>query len=130
MDNTFALQHIYFTDIKFHQVRGYNGKINLQINNNFNFARANDKKSIKVTYDCNVTSEETYLSLSLKLEGIFLINEETEMNNELAQAMINVIHPYMRNQVQLSTTQPGIVPIILPLSFPKIELNKENVIYA
>ena len=40
------------------------------------------------------------------------------------------MYPYVRQEIQLITTQPGVIPILLPLNYPKVEIKDNNTIVA
>ena len=77
-----------------------------------------DDSKIKVTTDTSVTNKTGNIALELQTVGIFKI-DKTDLDENVYEHLIKVntvaiIFPFIRSQVSLLTTQPGITPIMIP----------------
>lgn len=96
-------------------------KKNEEYNTSFsiNYAMNNeDDSKIKVTIDTSVTNKTGNIALELQTVGIFKI-DKTDLDENVYEHLIKVntvaiIFPFIRSQVSLLTTQPGITPIMIP----------------
>ncbi|MBP5342622.1 protein-export chaperone SecB [bacterium] len=124
------LLDIYFQSIRFNQVRSPQGNIKLDIKHKFEIAKSNDKKNLKLTMTTFIQSEDIRIDMELKSVAVFRVLDNTEINPTFPQIMVNTLFPYVRSQVSLLTTQPGLVPIMLPLITPKIDMKIEETVFA
>ncbi len=67
-----------------------------------------------------ITTENNSLNLSVELTGKFKLDNSHELSEELSKEIllkntVAIMMPYIRSQISLLTTQPGIPPIMLPL---------------
>ena len=121
---------IFFEDFKFHQVKaGQSGQIKLQVNNKFEFAKSNDGKNLRTTIYTTIKDEDGRLNLELKSVGIFLLVEAQADDPILTKIMVDSMWPFVRNEIQQITMQPGITPIILPILAP-FKPSEEKTIFA
>ena len=74
----------------------------------------------------SIDSNDERLRLSIDTIGVFQVDDNLDMDERYPQVMVNTLYPYLRTQVQLITTQPGLLPIMLPISTPLI--NKEPIL--
>ena len=124
------LLDIFYEDYKFHQVKaGQSGQIKLQVNNKFEFAKSNDGKNLRTTIYTTIKDEDGRLSLELKTVGIFALVEAKADDPILTKIMVDSIWPFVRNEIQTLTIQPGMTPIILPLLAP-FKPSEEKTIFA
>lgn len=124
------LLDIFYEDYKFHQVKaGQSGQIKLQVNNKFEFAKSNDGKNLRTTIYTSIKDEDGRLSLELKTVGIFALVEAKADDPILTKIMVDSIWPFVRNEIQTLTMQPGITPIILPILAP-FKPSEEKTIFA
>ena len=121
MNNTeckIQMLDLYFSKSFFEQVRGKNSD-EYQTTFNINYAVNNeDDSKIKVTIDTSIINETGNIKLEIQTVGIFRI-EKKDMEVSVYEHLIKVntvaiIFPYIRSQVSLLTTQPGIKPVMLP----------------
>ena len=122
MNNTeckIQMLDLYFSKYSFSQER--NKKIDEEYSTSFNinYAENNDDDSkIKVTIDTSVSDKGGELALELQAVGIFNIekeNTEKSIYEHLVQVnTVAIMFPFIRSQISLLTTQPGIKPIMLP----------------
>jgi len=117
----FKMLDLYFKNIRFSQLRLISkDPIKLKITHGFEFARSNDKKQIRVTISTTISAEDNRLSLDLDTVGLFEVPEDKEFGQNENQLLVNIMYPYVRSQVSLVTTQPGLLPLSLPLQFPPV----------
>lgn len=125
------LLDLYHEKILFTQLRtGKGGEIKLTINNKFEFAKSNDLKNLKTTIITTIKDDDMRINMEFRTVGIFQLDNIDEYENpKYSQIMVNTMWPFVRNEVQLITTQPGLTPIILPLIAP-FKPKEEKTIYA
>lgn len=75
------------------------------------------KNKVKVQIDLNISSEDESISLFLQTIGLFEIEDKnldpTTKDFILKRNTIAIMFPFIRSQVALITTQPGLQPIML-----------------
>ena len=76
-----------------------------------------DTNKVKVQIDLNISSDEECLSLVLQTIGVFEIDakniDDAAKDFILKRNTISIMFPFIRSQVALITTQPGMQPIML-----------------
>lgn len=109
---------LYFSKFDFLMTREDN---NREYNTSFNVEYAinsSDSSKVRVTVDTLISNSTNSLSLSLQTVAIFNIEkddmEEALYEQIMKQNTVAIIFPFIRSQISLLTTQPGIPPIILP----------------
>lgn len=127
-----ALQEIFFQRINFSQIRGGQpGEVKLQIKNTFEFQKSNDNKNLKAIVYTTIGEPSGRISIDISSIGVFKVREDVSFDDpKYAQIMVNTIWPFVRSQVSLLTTQPGITPVLLPLLTPKVTFKEEQTIFA
>ena len=89
-----------------------------------------DKKtgnSVKIIFDTYINDKDESFNLSLQAVARFEIDAKTlteqEKNIILKRNTIAIIFPFIRSQVSLLTTQPGITPVMLqPIDVDKLNI--------
>lgn len=122
MNNTeckIQMLDLYFSKYSFSQERNKKIEEEYSTSFNINYAENNDDDSkIKVTIDTSVSDKGGELVLELQAVGIFNIekeNTEKSIYEHLVQVnTVAIMFPFIRSQISLLTTQPGIKPIMLP----------------
>lgn len=107
---------LYFSKFSFEQERG---KDNAEYSSSFNIeysVNSQDDSKIRVTIDTSVQSKDNGIVLALETVGLFRIEKtDKETYEQLIKAnTVAIMFPYIRSQVSLLTTQPGIQPIMIP----------------
>ena len=112
------LLDLYFPSFVFNQQRDNNDN---EYNTSFNIEYAInsvDETKVKITIDTIVKNSSETLKLSLRTVGIFKIDKndlDSETFDHLAKTnTVAILFPYIRSQVSLLTTQPGLMPVIIP----------------
>ena len=112
------LKDLYFEKCEFSQTRTDD---NSDYNSSFQITYAlnsKDESDIKVTIDTTVSNETNSISVLLRTVGIFKLEKgdlEQETYDHLLKAnTAAILFPYVRSQISLLTTQPGIKPVIIP----------------
>ena len=112
------LLDLYFSKYDFRMSREDN---NSEYNTSFNVEYAineHDSSIIKVTIDTSISNSTNSISLTLQTIAIFRIEkndiEEASYEQIMKQNTVAIIFPFIRSQISLLTTQPGMPPIILP----------------
>ena len=124
------LLDIYFQSIRFNQVRGTQGNVKLDIKHKFEIAKSSDKQNLRLTMTTLISSDDMRIDMEVKSVGVFKVLDNTDMNPIFPQIMVNTLFPYVRSQISLITTQPGITPILLPLMTPKVDIKNEETVFA
>lgn len=109
---------LYFSKYNFTQNRTAN---NEEYNSSFtiNYATNNDDNTkIKVTIDTLVTNHTKSITLDLQTVGVFKV-DRTDLDKSVYEHLVKVntvaiIFPFIRSQISLLTTQPGMTPVMLP----------------
>ncbi len=121
----------------------YFPKFNFELNNklasgqlkniiNVNYSdRVDDKLQVKVQIDLTLESENGEFKLYLQTLGVFKLNKPDDMSDELADDILKkntvaIMFPFIRSQVSLLTTQPGMSPILLQPIDVNALLHKEE----
>lgn len=109
---------LYFSKYEFKQERG---KESQEYNTSFQIEYAinsEDETKVKVTIDTIVANEPNSIVLNLQTVGIFKIDkvntDETTYDHLIKANTVAIIFPFIRSQISLLTSQPGMMPIMLP----------------
>lgn len=111
---------LYFSKFDFVQERENNSEnteytTSLNINYSIN---QNDTSKIKIVIDTNIKTKDENICVNLQTVGIFDIDKddmEIEMYEQIIKGnTVAIMFPYIRSQISLITTQPGIAPIMIP----------------
>ena len=111
------MQDLFFSEFSFAQKRSSAIK-KISTNIAVSYAtKVDDKNQVKVQIDLTITDEGEELSLFLRAIGYFKLILENEDNMLAEQILkkntVSIMLPYIRSQVSLLTTQPGLTPIML-----------------
>ena len=109
---------LYFSKCNFRQVRGQK---NQEYNTSFQIEYAvnnEDPSKIKVTIDTAVSNENESIVVNLQTVAIFKIEKEgiddSTYDHLIKVNTVAIVFPFIRSQISLMTTQPGITPVMLP----------------
>lgn len=107
---------LYFSKFSFEQERG---KDNAEYSSSFNIeysVNSQDDSKIRVIIDTTVQNKDNGIVLALETVGLFRIEKTDKENYEqlIKANTVAIMFPYIRSQVSLLTTQPGIQPIMIP----------------
>lgn len=111
---------LYFSKFDFIQDREKNNEdseFNSTININYAISNSDETK-VKITIDTMVKNKKESILANLQTIGIFKIDKgdiPEEVYDHLIKAnTVAIMFPYIRSQISLITTQPGITPIMIP----------------
>ena len=81
--------------------------------------KVDDKDEVRIQIDCTLEDEKGIFKLYLQTLGFFKLERNTEITDEIAEEILKkntvaIMLPYIRSQISLLTTQPGMAPILLP----------------
>lgn len=80
--------------------------------------KKDNKNQVRVTIDTTITNDEDTLRVYLQMVGYFKLDAENIDDATAEQILkkntVAIMFPYIRSQVSLITTQPAMVPIIMP----------------
>ena len=110
--------YLYFSKYSFNHIRG---KDDTEYSTSFKIEYAinsGDETKVKVTIDTTISNSTETIKLDLQTIGIFQI-DKNDMDEQTYEHLIKantiaIIFPFIRSQVSLLTTQPGMMPIIIP----------------
>lgn len=126
------MEDIYFPNFNFRFNKENNKNIELDINYNINVENTEDAKT-KVTIETIITNKDDLLSLDIVCIGIFSLDDnydnifDEKMKEDILHLnTISIMFPYIRSQIALITTQPGLNTIQLPIIDVNKLLNKNN----
>lgn len=111
------IQDLYFPQYSF-QYDKKPGKMNLITNFNVNYAeKTDDKNQVRVELNTLITNDENTFKLQLTALAFFKLEAEGLTEAEAADILkkntVAIMFPFVRSQVSLLTTQPGMTPILL-----------------
>lgn len=126
------MEDIYFPSFNFKFNKENNTNMELDINYNINIEKIENSKT-KVTIETIITNKYDLLSLDIVCIGIFSLDDnydnvfdEKTKEDILHLNTISIMFPYIRSQIALITTQPGLNTIQLPIIDVNKLLNKNN----
>lgn len=111
---------LYFSKFDFTQERKSSNESAEYITSlTINYAvNKSDDTRIKIIIDTNVKNKTESISVNLQTVGIFKIDKgdmEEAVYEQLMKAnTVAIMLPYIRSQISLITTQPGIIPVMMP----------------
>ncbi len=129
--NNFEMTDLYYERINFFQNKSTKmQQITLTVNHKYEFQKSNDQKNIKLVVRTTIKDKEGRVTFELDTIAIFSVNYDPDLNNiKIQRDLVSQAWPYVRQEVQLITTQPGIMPIILPIN-PHLKEAESQDMYA
>lgn len=109
------LQTLYVDSYNFKFLGSSKGEVEVNVNFNVEDTFANDILTISLS--SYIMAKDSF-ELNVTLVGQFVL--DAGMVDKLKANAVAVMFPYLRSQVTLLTTQPNILPIVLPT----ININK------
>lgn len=93
-------------------------KMSLSAHHHIDYAEnVNDKNQVKIQIETTITDEENALELNVKTLAFFKLDDSDLKKETIDQILkkntVAIMFPFIRSQVSLLTTQPGIMPIML-----------------
>ena len=119
-NNTCKIQmlDLYFSKFDFKQERGTDSQ---EYNTSFQIEYAinsEDDTKVRVIVDTTVTNEAQSIVLNVQTVGIFKVDkldmDEATYEHLIKANTVAIIFPFIRSQVSLLTTQPGMMPVMIP----------------
>ena len=109
---------LYFSKFSFSQVRQAAGK---EYESSFHITyemSKEDNSKVKVSVDTSTSDVNHKVFVELQTVGIFKI-EKSGLSKATQEKLIKantvaIMFPYIRSQISLITTQPGITPVMIP----------------
>lgn len=104
-------------------------ELSVKINHNISFIKEDEIHRVDLMVA--IEDENELFRLKLNLSGFFFVDMENideEMKESLLKRnTLSILFPYLRTQISLITTQPGMKPIILPpININALLENKED----
>lgn len=123
MNNTdckLQMLDLYFSKFDFVQDRdkkSEDSEYNTSLNINYAI-NSKDEMRIKITIDTIVKNKSESILVNLQTIGIFRMDKSdldlTVYDHLIKVNTVAIMLPYIRSQISLITTQPGITPIMIP----------------
>ena len=111
------MQDLYFPEysLKYNKKQG---KMNLTTSFNVNYAeKTDDKNQVRIELNTLIADDEKSFELKLTALAFFKLNPEGLEDKEALEILktntVAIMFPFVRSQVSLLTTQPGMTPILL-----------------
>lgn len=115
------MKELYFSRMQVFNTNPHNIKLNLNLSHKINYYNTPDNPLLeKVEIITKVEDNDKNISIELTCIGIFeLIDnegqfEEGAVNDILQKNTVAIMYPFIRSQVSLLSTQPGMQPILIP----------------
>lgn len=118
LQSNLKIVDLYHEKFEFYQSR-LEQRMKLTPTFNVNYSEnSNNRNQIKVQIDTCIKDSEGNYRLTLSTIGIFELDKEG-VAEDIAQSILkknttSIMFPYIRSQISLLTTQPGIQPILIP----------------
>jgi len=117
VNSNLFLKNLAFTKIIVK--RDFNLSNNIEINGSFDIDyKKISENEINVILKYNAKSSEKNIIIELELQGNFCVYGEVKKDVKEYLLHVNsiaIMFPYLRSQVSIATTQPGLVPIQIPI---------------
>ncbi|MCI1981689.1 MAG: protein-export chaperone SecB [Oscillospiraceae bacterium] len=112
------LIRLAFTNIKFIRSEQPITCRELNIGIKRNISKENNS-SAKVTLQAQIYAEDKSLELEITMIGFFELDAPEHLDQKLIDTIfekntLSIMFPYLRSQISLISTQPGMPPIIIP----------------
>ena len=121
---------IYFSKFSFSQNKRQ-GNVNLKTNVQVNFERNGVEQDLyRVIINTKINDDGDLFLLQLETIGIFRI-DKAQLTNEMVNNIIEkntvaIMFPFIRSQIALLTSQPGLTPVLLqPINVDALIGNKQ-----
>lgn len=123
------MQDLYFSKYNFENNKRKSNNIETDINVNYEITSDTTEENNEVSktiFEVTITSKDESVYLYLQAVGMFKLKNAEELDEVrrkyiLERNTIAIMFPYIRSQVSLMTTQPGLQPILLqPLNINKL----------
>lgn len=116
--NDITLIDLYYQRINFFNLKSMTKEqIKLNVNHKYEFQKSNDLKNIRLVIKTTIKDENNRFSFELESVAIFGVKNEIDFSDfDLQKYLVSIAWPFVRQEVQLVTTQPGIMPIVLPIN--------------
>lgn len=120
MDNLSKLRmnDFYFSDIEFNQKKEGHSQLKIAANHQIITEKDTDLENfIRVNIVTEIKEENNKIYLRLKAVGDFEVDRKIDQDIEktIVKNIVGIMFPFIRSQVALITSQPGLSSIMLPI---------------
>ena len=117
LESVLKLEQLFFDHIKF-QRTGNNAKGDVEINFDVKFRKKENEDIYRVELSLSGRKKEDYV-LEMCIVGVFSFSSDVVLDKEKKEMLISkntiaILMPYLRSEVSLVTSQPGMEPVVLP----------------
>lgn len=112
-ESTLKLENIYISECSFKRTESDLSDLRLNLQIDKNIEELVSDQSYRISLSVQINDENDYLSIFVSCIGIFSIQNPT------SQVLIHknataIMFPYLRSYVTTITTQPGMMPVVIP----------------
>lgn len=131
MDNLSKLKmnDFYFSDIEFYQKKDGKSQLKISANHKIITEKNTDLENfIRVSIVTEIKEENEKIYLRIKSVGIFEVDRKIDHDIEktIVKSIVAIMFPFIRSQVALITSQPGLNSIMLPIINVNDLVEKQN----
>ena len=131
-ENVLKLLDLRFVSFNYENLsnkKEFETELNIEYDINCVADKINDNK-VKIDFKVKIVSKDELLSLNLNAIGEFQIDskdlEPSVKEFILKRNTVAIMFPFIRSQISLLTTQPGLQPIMLqPIDVNKLEVKQK-----
>ena len=110
-ESPLVLKNIMITEGTFKRSEDSLGNVELQVNVSHNVNQISDRE-YKIILELSVADPQGKLSVFVK--GMAIFETEQKTRTLIERNTLAIMFPYFRSYVSTLTTQPGMMPIVLP----------------
>lgn len=82
-------------------------------------SKIDDANQVRIQIDLKLEDKQGLFELNLQTLGFFKLENPEDVSEEIAKEILEkntvaIMLPFIRSQVSLLTTQPGMAPVLLP----------------
>lgn len=125
-DNVLIMKDLYFSRFNYENKRDMHpSKIDVKHKFSY-FVEKNDENIINVVVDTIISNSNRTFKLELETKGIFEINSKNldtvTKKFIMTKNTLAIMFPFIRSEISILTTQPGMIPILLqPINLNSLE---------
>lgn len=125
-DNVLIMKDLYFSRFNYENKRDMHpSKIDVKHKFSY-FVEKNDENIINVVVDTIISNSNRTFKLELETKGIFEINpknlDTVTKKFIMTKNTLAIMFPFIRSEISILTTQPGMIPILLqPINLNSLE---------
>lgn len=115
------MKELYFSTMQVLNTNPHNQRLSFNLSHKINYYNADNNPLLeKVEIITKIEDSDKNISIQLTCIGVFeLIDDEGQIEKDIANDILQkntvaIMYPFIRSQVSLLSTQPGMQPILIP----------------